>query len=97
MAGFASRISQDVPPFMMVDGNPLAVRGLNLEGLRRRGFSAQRMAGIKQAYRLLYRQGLTLEAALSAMADVPHSHPEAEGDIALLRDFVIASQRGIAR
>ncbi|PZU42436.1 MAG: acyl-[acyl-carrier-protein]--UDP-N-acetylglucosamine O-acyltransferase [Acidovorax sp.] len=97
MAGFASRISQDVPPFMMVDGNPLAVRGLNLEGLRRRGFSAQRMAGIKQAYRLLYRQGLTLEAALSAMADVPHSYPEAEGDIALLRDFVIASQRGIAR
>ena len=97
MAGFASHISQDVPPFMMVDGNPLAVRGLNLEGLRRRGFSAQRMAGIKQAYRLLYRQGLTLEAALSAMADVPHSYPEAEGDIALLRDFVIASQRGIAR
>ena len=38
MAGFASHISQDVPPFMMVDGNPLAVRGFNIEGLRRRGF-----------------------------------------------------------
>jgi len=97
MAGFASRIAQDVPPFMMVDGNPLTVRGLNLEGLRRRGFSAQRIAGIKQAHRLLYRQGLTLEAALSAMDEVPHSHPEAEGDIALLRDFIVASQRGIAR
>lgn len=97
MLGFSSHISQDVLPFTMVDGNPLAVRGLNLEGLRRRGFSAQRVAGIKQAYRLLYRQGLTLEAALSAMAEVPHEHPEAEGDIALLRDFIAASQRGIAR
>lgn len=97
MAGFASHVSQDVPPFMMVDGNPLAVRGLNIEGLRRRGFSAQRVAALKQAYRLLYRQGLTLEAALSAMGELPHSHPEAEGDIALLRDFVAASRRGIAR
>ena len=97
MVGFASHVGKDVPPFMVVDGNPLAVRGLNLEGLRRRGFSAQRVAAIKQAYRLLYRQGLTLEAALSAMAELPQSHPEAEGDIALLRDFVAASQRGIAR
>ena len=97
MAGFASHISQDVPPFMMVDGNPLAVRGLNLEGLRRRGFSAARVAALKQAYRLLYRQGLTLEAALSAMAELPQLHPEAEGDIALLCDFIAASQRGIAR
>ena len=97
MAGFASAVSQDVPPFMMVDGNPLAVRGLNIEGLRRRGFSAERVAALKQAYRLLYRQGLTLEAALSAMAELPQSHPEAEGDIALLRDFIAASQRGIAR
>jgi len=97
MAGFASHISQDVPPFMMVDGNPLAVRGLNIEGLRRRGFSPERVAAIKQAYRLLYRQGLTLEAALSAMAELPQSYPEAQADIALLCDFVAASRRGIAR
>ena len=97
MAGFASHVSQDVPPFMMVDGNPLAVRGLNIEGLRRRGFSAQRVAALKQAYRLLYRQGLTLEAALSAMAELPQSHPEAAADISLLRDFIAASRRGIAR
>jgi UDP-N-acetylglucosamine acyltransferase len=82
---------------MMVDGNPLAVRGLNLEGLRRRGFSAARVAALKQAYRVLYRQGLTLEAALSAMAELPQLHPEAEGDIALLRDFIADSRRGIAR
>ncbi|WP_406625005.1 acyl-ACP--UDP-N-acetylglucosamine O-acyltransferase [Acidovorax sp. SDU_ACID1] len=97
MAGFASHVSQDVPPFMMVDGNPLAVRGLNTEGLRRRGFSPQRVAGLKQAYRLLYRQGLTLEAAVTAMQEAGQAHPEAVQDIALLRDFVAASRRGIAR
>ncbi len=97
MAGFASHISQDVPPFMMVDGNPLAVRGLNLEGLRRRGFSAERVAGIKQMHRLLYRQGLTLEAARAAMAALPGAHPQAAADIALVLAFLDASTRGIAR
>ena len=98
MAGFASHVSQDVPPFMMVDGNPLAVRGLNTEGLRRRGFSAARVAALKQAYRLLYRQGLTLEAALAAMqAQVRDLPAEDAADVQLLRDFVAASRRGIAR
>ena len=55
-------MSQDVPPFMMVDGNPLAVRGFNVEGLRRRGFGPERIAAVKQMHRLLYRNGLTLDA-----------------------------------
>ena len=97
MAGFASRISQDVPPFMMVDGNPLSVRGLNLEGLRRRGFSPARIAAIKQMHRLLYRQGLTLEAARSAIAALPAQHPEATADVALLLAFLADSTRGLAR
>ena len=97
MAGFASHISQDVPPFMMVDGNPLAVRGLNLEGLRRRGFSSERVAVIKQIHRLMYRQGLTLEAARAALADLPAAHPEAASDIALMQGFLDASTRGVAR
>ena len=97
MAGFASHISQDVPPFMMVDGNPLAVRGLNLEGLRRRGFSPERISAIKQMHRLLYRQGLTLDAARSAIAALPEQHPQATGDITAMLDFLNASTRGIAR
>ncbi|MFC4788866.1 MULTISPECIES: acyl-ACP--UDP-N-acetylglucosamine O-acyltransferase [Giesbergeria] len=97
MAGFASHISQDVPPFMMVDGNPLAVRGFNLEGLRRRGFSPARIAAVKQMHRLLYRQGLTLDAARSAIAELPATYPEATDDIALLLAFLEASARGIAR
>ena len=97
MAGFASHISQDVPPFKMVDGNPLAVRGLNLEGLRRRGFSPERLSAIKQMHRLLYRQGLTLDAARSAIAALPEQHPQAAADIAAMLDFLNTSARGIAR
>lgn len=97
MAGFASHISQDVPPFMMVDGNPLSVRGLNLEGLRRRGFSPARVAAIKQMHRLLYRQGLTLDAARAAIAALPAEHPEAATDVALVQGFLDSSTRGIAR
>jgi UDP-N-acetylglucosamine acyltransferase len=97
MIGFSSAVSQDVPPFMMVDGNPLSVRGLNLEGLRRRGFTAERMAVVKQIHRLIYRQGLTLEAARAAIADLPVAHPEAAADVALMMAFLASSSRGIAR
>jgi UDP-N-acetylglucosamine acyltransferase len=95
MAGFASHISQDVPPFMMVDGNPLAVRGLNAEGLRRRGFSSARVALIKRMHRLLYRQGLTLAAARAAIAELPTE--DAQQDVALMLNLLDASSRGIVR
>lgn len=97
MAGFASHISQDVPPFMLVDGNPLSVRGFNLEGLRRRGFSPERLAAVKQMHRLLYRQGLTLEAARQAIAGLTVQYPEAAADIASLGAFIAGSKRGLAR
>ncbi|AVS73958.1 acyl-ACP--UDP-N-acetylglucosamine O-acyltransferase [Paracidovorax cattleyae] len=97
MVGFASAVSQDVPPFMLVDGNPMGVRGFNIVGLRRRGFSADRLAAVKQMHRLLYRQGLTLEAAVKALEALAAEHPEAAVDIALLRDFIASSTRGIAR
>ena len=66
MAGFQTALSQDVPPFMLVDGNPLAVRGVNLVGLRRRGFSPERdrvmlcgsMAMIKETAELLEGFGM---------------------------------------
>ena len=58
MTGFQSHVSQDVPPFMMVSGNPLGVHGFNVEGLRRRGFSRERIAQVRQMHRLLYRDGL---------------------------------------
>ena len=97
MAGFASHISQDVPPFMTVDGNPLAVRGFNVEGLRRRGFSAERIAAVKQMHRLLYRSGLTLAQAREAIDALASERPEAAGEVALMAGFLAASARGIAR
>jgi UDP-N-acetylglucosamine acyltransferase len=97
MAGLASAVTQDVPPYMTVDGNPLAVRGFNVEGLRRRGFGPARIAAVKQMHRLLYRSGLTFEAARRAIAALAESTPEAAGDIAVMSDFLARSTRGIAR
>lgn len=97
MAGFASHISQDVPPFMMVDGNPLAVRGFNAEGLRRRGFTPERLAAVKQMHKLLYRQGLTLEAAKQAIEAMKADIPEAVPDVERMQAFLATSTRGIAR
>jgi UDP-N-acetylglucosamine acyltransferase len=97
MVGFASAVAQDVPPFMLVDGNPLAVRGFNLVGLRRRGFSPERLAAVKQMHKLLYRQGLTLDAARSAIADLVQSVPDAAGDVTMMEQFLADATRGIAR
>jgi UDP-N-acetylglucosamine acyltransferase len=97
MAGFASAVTQDVPPFMMVDGNPLAVRGFNIEGLRRRGFSPERLAAVKQMHKLLYRLGKPLEQACDEIAALGESMPEAKGDVELMSAFLSAATRGIAR
>jgi len=98
MLGFQSHVSQDVPPFMMATGHPLAVHGFNVEGLRRRGFSRERIAQVKQMHRLLYREGLTLAAATEAIAALRGAAPEAGADdVQLLLDFLAASTRGIAR
>jgi UDP-N-acetylglucosamine acyltransferase len=97
MAGFASAVTQDVPPFMTVDGNPLAVRGYNIEGLRRRGFGAARIGAVKQMHRLLYREGKTFEEARSAIAALAEAVPEAAGDVATMVDFLAGTTRGIAR
>jgi UDP-N-acetylglucosamine acyltransferase len=97
MVGFQSAVSQDVPPFMLVDGNPLAVRGLNLVGLRRREFSPERIAAVKQMHRLLYREGRTLADATEAIAALAQSMPEAAAEVALMSGFLAAATRGIAR
>jgi UDP-N-acetylglucosamine acyltransferase len=97
MAGFASAVTQDVPPFMTVDGNPLAVRGFNIEGLRRRGFSAARIAAVKRMHRLLYSSGKTFDDARASIAALASTMPEAAGDIATMTDFLAHASRGIAR
>jgi UDP-N-acetylglucosamine acyltransferase len=97
MLGFASAVAQDVPPFMLVDGNPLAVRGFNVIGLRRRDFSAARIAAVKQMHKLLYRQGKTLDEARTAIEALAAEVPEAAADVELMSRFLAGSTRGIAR
>ncbi len=97
MIGFQSHVSQDVPPYMTVSGNPLGVHGFNAEGLRRRGFSAERIALVKNMHRLLYRKGLTLDQAKSEIAALKGVVADGDADVQTLLDFLAASTRGIVR
>jgi UDP-N-acetylglucosamine acyltransferase len=97
MVGFASAVSQDVPPYMLVDGNPMTVRGVNVTGLKRRGFGAERIAAVRQMHKLLYREGRTLQDAQSAIAALAPQVPDAQADAALMLGFLAKAERGIAR
>ena len=97
MVGFSSAVTQDIPPFMMADGNPLTVRGFNVEGLRRRDFSPERIAAVKQMHKLLYRSGKTLSQAHLEMVDLAQTYPQGHADIAMMDAFLRQSTRGIAR
>ena len=97
MLGFQSAVSQDVPPFMLVDGNPLAVRGVNVTGLKRRDFSDARIAVIRKMHKLLYREGRTLDDAKTAIAALAGETPEAAPDVQMMAGFLAKADRGIAR
>lgn len=97
MIGFASHVGKDIPPFMVVDGNPLAVRGVNLVGLRRRDFSAERITAIREMHKLIYRQGKTLDEARSAITALSAQMPDAAADVSLMDGFLGSSVSGIAR
>ncbi|MBF7053732.1 acyl-ACP--UDP-N-acetylglucosamine O-acyltransferase [Halomonas sp. KAO] len=64
MAGGGSIITKDTPAYVMINGNPAQVHGLNLVGLKRRGFSRDALKALGEAYKLVYRQGLTVDQAL---------------------------------
>ena len=97
MAGIATGLTQDLPPFMLVSGNPAQVHGFNVEGLRRRGFSAERIAVIKQMHKLLYRQGLRFDEAAAAIRELGATHPGSAEDVALMDGFLRGVTRGIVR
>jgi len=102
MTAVGSVVLHDVPPFVMVSGNTAQAHGINTEGLRRRGFSAARIDAIRRAYRLLYRDGLTLAQAREALANgarLADLDPagEAGADLSLLADFLAGVTRGIVR
>ncbi len=91
--GVSSVLLQDLPPFVTVAGNPTRPHGINSEGLRRRGYSADSIAAIKRAYRALYRSGLTLDEARQRIGEMIAEYPEVKP----LGDFLVDSGRGIVR
>jgi UDP-N-acetylglucosamine acyltransferase len=97
MIGFQGHVAQDVPPYLTVDGNPLAVRAVNLTGLKRRGFSNERMGVIRQMHKLLYRDSLTLDQAVAAIDALKGSQPDADTDIDAMLGFLAGAKRGIVR
>lgn len=93
IVGGCTKIVQDVPPYMIADGNPAEVRGINQVGLERRGFVAEDTRTLREAYRLLYRSNLNVKQACEKIA-ADFSGPDV---IARLLAFVESSQRGIIR
>jgi UDP-N-acetylglucosamine acyltransferase len=97
MAGFQTRLSQDVPPFVNAVGNPAQAQGINAEGLRRRGFDDERIAAIKRMYRALYRQGLSLADSKLALQSMRGAAGVHDADLDVMQSFLDAATRGIVR
>lgn len=97
MTGLGTVLAQDLPPFIMASGNPARAFGFNAEGLKRRGFSAERITAVKAMHRALYRQGLTLDDAMKDIAALKQAMPAAAADLQSMLDFLDAASRGIVR
>jgi len=93
MTGVSSVVLQDIPPYVMVGGNPLAPFGINAEGLKRRDFSPEAISELKIAYKTLYKSGLLLAEAKAELA----RHAERVPEVKTLVDFLASSTRGIVR
>ena len=93
LTAFGSWISMDVPPYVTVGGTPAHAHGLNMEGLRRRGFSEQARRVLKQAYKVLYRENLSLQDALVRLREMRAGCAE----LGPLVEFLEQQQRGIVR
>lgn len=93
ITGGCSKIVQDVPPFMIADGNPATIRGINLIGMERAGFDAETVKAIKEAFRLIYRSKLNTRQAIEAIRNEIAPREE----ITQLIEFIEKSDRGVIR
>jgi UDP-N-acetylglucosamine acyltransferase len=96
MTGAGTVVLQDIPPYVMTSGNSAQAHGINTEGLKRRGFSAERIQILRRAYRLLYKSGLTFEQARSELSlmEIPQ---DSRDDLMRLAQFLERVTRGIVR
>ena len=91
--GIYSGVAKDLPPYVIVSGQPAVPRGINLEGLKRRDFSTEQIRNIKTAYKLLYSSDLRLEEAQEKISGLD----EVSNELQVMLDFLQASTRGIIR
>ena len=97
MVGGMSALLRDLPPYVICSGNPAGPHGLNSVGLRRHGFTDNMIRGLHQAYRYLYRDGLTVNEALEKMESIKDDFPESAEVVGHFIEFIAASDRGLAR
>ncbi|MDW3681815.1 acyl-ACP--UDP-N-acetylglucosamine O-acyltransferase [Cupriavidus sp. CV2] len=102
MLGGASALVQDLPPFVIAagdkGGNKATPHGINVEGMRRRGFDAAQIAALRQAYKVLYKSDLSFEAARNEIAQlIAQAEGTATAALQGFLDFIAATQRGIVR
>ena len=97
MTAFGTGLSQDLLPFVMASGKPAETHGINAEGLRRRGFSPQQITDIRNAYKLVFRSGLTLEQAKAELASEEGKSQESAVHLSMMRTFLDGVTRGIVR
>ena len=95
--GMYTSLTQDVPPFVLVSGNPASAHGVNIEGMKRRGFTRPQIDAIRSAYKTIYRNGLTLEEAKVVLAQAQAISEEGAAPLADLLAFLGTTTRGIVR
>lgn len=93
MIGGCSKVVKDVPPFMLADGHPLEVRGINRIGLERKGVDADGQHALKEAYRIIYRRGLTTAESIESV----RNDVAVGSEISELIEFIEKSERGITK
>ncbi|KAF9396902.1 hypothetical protein CPC16_004234 [Podila verticillata] len=97
MLGGATVLIQDIPPFIMAAGDKAKPHGINLEGLRRRGFTSAAITTLRTAYRTLYKAGLSLEQAKIQLAELAAQADDGNAHVQELLSFIADTQRGIIR
>jgi UDP-N-acetylglucosamine acyltransferase len=97
MTGAGTTLLQDLPPFVICNGNPAAPHGVNVEGLKRRSFDAEAIGALRRAYKAVYKEGRTVADACAAIDALATATPSAASHLKALRVFVQSSTRGIVR
>lgn len=97
MTGGQSALHMDIPPYVMGSGNPCVPVGINVEGLKRRGFTSDSISALRDAYKIIYRRGLSLSDACAELRARQASEPAVASALQPLLDFIESSKRGIIR